>query len=965
VPELCVFLFGYPRVECNGVAIPIRRRKALALLSYLAATGSSHSRDVLAALLWPEHEAARAYAFLRNALWILNATPLSRWLVSTRHTIGLREDPELSIDVAEFRAAHSQCLEDHGPGCVKRLSRAVASFRADFLEGFSVEDSESFEDWQYSESGALRQELAVSLQRLAQVHEARREFEEAIRYARRWLDVQPLNEAAHRRAMELCARSGRRADALSQFDACRDALKSELGLAPSEETSALAERIRQGEAETPTPIHIGDAAPVKLPQYRTPLVGREDELAKAAGLLRSGTCRLLTITGPGGCGKTRLAVAAASQAVGLFPDGIIFVPLVATPSSSHVPLEIADVLGAYCTPDTVDEEQAASTPGAFSDLLLARLKPRRVLLVLDNLEHLLTDLRWVDTLLGNAPGVTLLVTSRHHLNLQDEWVLGIEGLPYPEKAVPLHDLAAFDSVSLFLQSARRANASFSPTEEDWDAIARIVQLLQGMPLGIELAAAWARTMSCRTIVSEIAKSLDFLSARLRDVPKRHHSLRAVFEQSWSLLSKDARSTFRRLSAFRGGFSLDAAKAVAGATLPTLSSLVARSLLRRTSPERFEMLEVLRQYAEERLRAFPEEDARVRDAHSAAYVSLLAEQEGALKGHEQRKSSELVLADIDNVRAGWRRAIATGRVDMLERSALGLFLYCDMRNSFDEGAELFRDAAEGVAEAHEGADGEFSTLYGFLRGLEAWFTRMRRGSPVARPLFAESLQALEGGGMGRELAFVNLLWSFAGYGSIEDRREKLTASLSFFEETHSLWEAAEALEALSATLIETDSKEALAHARRSVEIHEQLADPWGIAMAKCTLGSLYTIAKDHERARVQLEESLALRQENDLDPVGAMQCIFELGFVAGEAGDWAEATRRYAAALTIAEEKGARWAQASIHERLASASVETGNGACAAHHATAARSIYKTFSRRTEAERCESLLQSLDDSQETA
>lgn len=962
MPKLCVFLFGYPRVECDGAAVPIRRRKALALLSYLAATGSSHSRDVLAALLWPEHEAARAYAFLRNALWILNATPLSRWLVSTRHTIGLREDLDLSIDVAEFRAAHSRCLEDRGPRCMERLSRAVASFRADFLEGFSVDDSESFEDWQYSESGALRHELAISLERLAQVHEGRGELDDAIRYARRWLDVQPLNEAAHRRVMELSARSGLRAAALSQFDACCEALKSELGLAPSEETSALAEKIRQGEAGSSAPIRVADVGPVKLPQFRTDLVGREDELAKTVGLLQAGKCRLLTITGPGGCGKTRLAVAAARQAVELFPDGVLFVPLVSTPSSSLVPLEIADVLGAYSVPDAVDEEQAASTPGAFSDLLLARLKPRRLLLVLDNMEHLLTDLRWLTTLLENAPGVTLLVTSRHQLDLQDEWVLGIEGLLFPEKPVPLDELADFDAVSLFLQSARRANASFSPTEDDWEAISQIVQLLQGMPLGIELAAAWARTMSCRTIAHEISDSLDFLSARLRDVPKRHHSLRAVFEQSWSLLSKDARSTFRKLSAFRGSFSLDAAKSVAGATPPVLSSLVAHSLLRRTAPERYEMLEVLRQYAEERLRVTPEEDARVRDVHSTAYLSLLAEQEDALKGREQRKASELVLADIDNVRAGWRRAAAAGHVDLLERAALGLFLYCDMRNSFDEGAELFREAAEGVSK--EGTNHE-SPLYGYLRGLEAWFARMRRGAPVAESLFAESLRALEGSGMGRELAFVNLLWAFAGYGSTEDRREKLSASLSFFEETQSLWEAAEALEALSCTLIETDSKEALAHARRSVEIHEQLADPWGIAMAKCTLGSLYTAAKDHKRARAQLEESLALRQENDLDPLGAMQCIIELGYLSAEAGDWAEASRRYADALAMAEEKGARWAQASIHEWLASVSVKTGDRDYAAHHARAALSIYQSFSRRAEIERCESLLQSLNDSQETA
>ena len=957
--ELCVYLFGYPRVECDEVSVPIRRRKALALLSYLAATGSSHSRDVLAALLWPEHEAARAYAFLRNALWILNATPLSKWLVSTRHTIGLREDPELSIDVAEFRRAHAVCLERDDALCLDQLSNAVGLFRADFLEGFSVDDSEPFEDWQYSESGALKQELATSLERLAEVHEHSGDLDGAIRFASRWLDVQSLNEAAHRRLMELYARSGQRANALAQFDACGRALQDELGLAPSDETTALAKQIRQGELDAPNRPQTTPVIPVQLPQYRTAFVGREKELKRAVDLLRDEDCRLLTITGPGGSGKTRLAVAAASQSVCLFPDGVVFVPLVSTLSSSHVPLEIADVLGAYCTPDEVEEDPSRSTPGAFSDLLMARLKPSHLLLVLDNMEHLLTDLRWVDALLGNAPGVTLLVTSRHQLNLQDEWVLPIKGLPFPEERVPIQDLTEFDAVSLFLQSAKRANATFSPAKQDWEAISRTVRLLQGLPLGIELAAAWARTMSCQTIAAEVASSLDFLSSRLRDVPKRHHSLRAVFEQSWSLLPKEARSTFRRLSVFRGSFSLSAASSVAGATLPVLASLVARSILCRTAPERFEMLEVVRQYAEERLLALPAECARVRDAHASAYLGLLAEQEEALKGHDQRHASERVLADIDNVRAGWRWAASSRRPELLERAAAGLFLYCDMRNTFDEGAELFRGATAELAKDESLAQ---SPLFGLLKGLEAWFSRMRRGTTIAEPLFEESLQVLGRHGMGRQLAFVTLLWAFSGFGSADERREKLVESLTFFEETGASWEAAETLEALAWSLIETDREEALSCARRSVEIHESLADPWGIAMSKCTLGSLYTIAGDHSRARAELEESLALRQENELDPLGAMQCIIELGYLAGQASDFAEASARYAEALAIAEDKGARWAQAAIHEWRASVCAKAGEPTQAIHHARAALSIYKAFTRRVEVDRCQSLLDSLENVQ---
>ena len=956
MPRLRIHLFGYPRLESDGADVPIRRRKALALLSYLATTGSSHSRDTLATLLWPEHESTRAFAFLRNALWILNGTPLSDLLVSSRHTIGLREDPELTIDVSEFRGALSRCLDRDEADCVDRLVRAADLFQQDFLAGFSIEDSEPFEDWQYSESNALRHELGTGLDHLARVHEERGRLDDAIRFVRRWLEIQPLNEAVHRRLMELSAAAGQRAEALAHFDACRETLKRELGLAPSDETSALADAIRRS---TPRPREHPPARrppPLDLPSYRTPFVGRENELARAVTLLRSDGCRLLTVAGPGGSGKTRLAIEAARQVADQFPDGVVHVPLVATASSSDVPLEIEDVLAAYSTPDAIVDERPPAVPGLFSDLLLARLKPQRILLLLDNLEHLLVDLRWLDTLLERAPGIKLLVTSRHQLRLQDEWVLAVEGLPFPRRPLPAEELAGLDSVSLFLQSARRANASFTPSDEDWDAISRIVQLLEGMPLGIELAAAWVRSAGCGTIADEIAKSMDFLSTRLRDIPKRHHSLRAVFEQSWNLLSKDGRSAFRRLAVFRGGFTREAAAAVVDATLPVLAGLVARSLLRPTSSDRIEMLEVLRQYAEERLRASREDDEQTRERHAAYYLSYLAELEESLKGSDQRRASELLLADIDNVRTAWRWAVDHHQAEMLERSATGLFLLCDMRNHFDEGARLFREAAEGFAD-EEGDRGRI--LFGFLKGFEAWFTGMRYSEEDAKTLYQESVETLEKFGMGRELALINVLSAFSGHLTHEAQQERLCESLEFFKETHARWSEAETHEALAWRLLPKNPEGAIAHASRAVAIHQELNDPWGVAMARFTLGSLYRMSEDYDRARVEFEESLALRRGNDLDPMGAMQCIASLGYLASEAGDLAEASRRYGEALELAEEAGAQWFQAATHESLIASTWSLGDHDQAHYHAKAAASLYRSLGRESAALRCEDLLASLE------
>jgi len=951
--ELKIHLFGYPSLEADGVAIPIRRRKALALLAYLAATGSGHSRDVLATLLWPEHDPTRAYAFLRNALWILNRTPLSNWLVATRHTIGLRKDPSLEVDVASFRSAVSGSLDDSSPASIDRLVTAERTYRAGFLEGFTVEDSEPFDDWQISESNALRQELASCLERLADVFTSQHRTDDAARVVRRWLEAQPLDETVHRRMMELLAFSGQRAAALRQFEKCETILREELGLSPSQETLALADRIRDGTIEpasrTPAP-----AVPVRLPTYRTPLIGRNKEISRAVEILLQDACRLLTITGPGGCGKTRLAVAVGAQAVSGFPDGVVFVALASTASSSAVPLHIADAIGASVFRGVTEHTPTGLHPRSAFDLLVDRLGDHRTLLILDNMEHLLVDLRWLVGLLERAPSVTMLVTSRHQLELAEEWVFPIEGLAFPEAASVGPDLVHFDSVSLFIQSARRADASFYPSEEDWGSISQIVRLLEGIPLGIELAASWVRSMSCTAIADEIEGNLGFLSAKRRDVPRRHHSLRAAFDESWRLLGPGGRDAFRRLSVFRSGFTASAAEVVVGASLPTLSSLVTRSLLRRSAGDRYEMLEVLRQYAAERLRTMPEEVDSVRDAHSAYYLDLLAEQEGALKTAGQRDAAERLAPDDDNVRAAWHRAIEGTRSDAIARAAMGLFLILDMRNHFDEGEELFSAAADGLP-----SDGtaERSRLLGFLKGFQAWFARSDRRAP-AETLFRESLAILEPCGTCRELAFVRLLWSFSGFGRAEERRRSLAEALAFFETTGYVWESAEAHSALAWTLREEDPDAAIEHARRSLAIHEELADPWGTAMARYALSSIHCLRGEYAAARAEAEESLALRRGSGLDPSGALQCITTLGYIAQRSEDWQESVSRYEEALAIAEDRSAHWLLPGIHEMLAVSLSHANRTADALDHARVALRMYRAAGTLDAVERCEAMIASL-------
>ncbi|MDD5264212.1 MAG: BTAD domain-containing putative transcriptional regulator [Candidatus Bipolaricaulis sp.] len=344
---LRIRLFGYPQVECAGEPVTVPRRKALALLAYLAVTQSAHSRDALAALLWPEQESARAYALLRNALWLLNQTRLGEWVTSTRHMIGLRPDPELWIDVVEFRRALAPCRTHSHPGvalCERgaaRLEEAVGLYQDRLLAGFAVDDSRSYEEWQYSEADVLSEELMGALDALADYFEQAGRPERALGYAQRQLTAQPLHEPAHRRVMRLRAAMGDRAGALRQFDECVRLLQEELSIGPCGETAALAETIRTATV-APAPARPSHPTPpTSLPRFRTPFFGREDDVKQLIELLTREDCRVVTVTGVGGSGKTRLAVEAARCAAPRFPDGVVFVPLAAVESAAFAPAAIA------------------------------------------------------------------------------------------------------------------------------------------------------------------------------------------------------------------------------------------------------------------------------------------------------------------------------------------------------------------------------------------------------------------------------------------------------------------------------------------------------------------------------------------------------------------------------------------------------------------------------------------------
>lgn len=420
-----------------------------------------------------------------------------------------------------------------------------------------------------------------------------------------------------------------------------------------------------------------------LPVQPTQFVGRRREIDEAVQLLSDPACRLLTLVGPGGIGKTRLSVEIGqrlqAEAAPDYPDGVFFIPLQALEAPELMVTSIADEAGFQFFQGAKPREQ-----------LLDYLSNKRLLLLLDNMEHLLAGVGFLSELLSCAPGVKLLVTSREALNLQEEWVYPLSGMSLPQT----NDREALDNSSaarLFIQQARRVYPAFS-VETEWQGIARICSLVGGMPLGIELAAAWVRAMSCAEIADEIEHNLNILETTARNIPERHRTMRGVLVQSWALLTEAEQQVMRQLAVFQGGFSREAAEAVVGVSLQGLTALVDKSWLRWDSgSRRYDVHELLRQYAAEQLEAAGE-IGKTRDCHADYYAEWMQKREGEIKYRKQDAALNLIEQEFANVRLAWQRAYETRRTALLNQMMEALNFFCDMRAHFVEGREMFEKAA---------------------------------------------------------------------------------------------------------------------------------------------------------------------------------------------------------------------------------------------------------------------------------
>ena len=714
--KLALRLLGAPEITRDGEPVGgFRSNKARALLFYVAVSGRSNSRARLAALLWGDLPQENADANLRKTLTNLRRIAAPH-LTITRYSVALNDENPLRLDVREFEAAFETTLAGDDPDAIKS---AVALYRGDFLDGFYVRQAPEFEAWQLAERYRLREQMAVALQALAEQEAEQGHYAAAIAHAQRLLEMEPLREDVHRLLMALFAQNGQRAQALAQYERVTHVLAEELAVEPGEKTAALFEEIRDSRFVTPALHH-------NLPAPTTSFVGRDPEMARFRAWLQDDAARLLTITGPGGAGKSRLAEEAARGAVGAFAGGVWLVPLAALEDVADVATALATTLQIKLSGRATPEEQVTRS-----------LRRKNALLILDNAEHLVSQAlaRFLQALLTGCPALQIVVTSRQRLEMQAERVLTLPGLAFPDAPATVAGLS-YPARQLFRQRAAAHGRPLPETAEVDEAILLLCRLTDGLPLALELAATWTPVIPLAEIVSGIEGGLDMLATRMHDILVRHRTIQTVFDTTWELLSEKERQIMQRLAYFRGRFSLDAAAAVAQARPGHLRALVNKSLVRARQGGHYDIHELIRHYAVAKLSAQPGEEEEVALHHGRYYAAFLAEREEAIQGQDYLLASAEIEREVDNVRKAWEWMVTTGSLEELANSAETLHYYfMNTQSLFDEAARRFEQAARALT-ANRGE--EVGPLVGRLYLKAAVNRRMLAQLDEAARLAEESL-----------------------------------------------------------------------------------------------------------------------------------------------------------------------------------------------------------------------------------
>ncbi len=850
--------------------------KAYALLVYLAIHRRPLSRAYLAELFWPNREAKRSLANLRVILSSIRQQ-LTPFVTITNQEVSFNVDQNIWFDVYELEnqmtQARAQWHKTHTltQEQVNQLIDIMALYTGSFLADFHVPDSPGFEKWVTEYRHHLEETIIDALDMIVNFHLRSGDYQSGIPFCKQLLQVNQLREETYRQLMLLYALSNNRGKAIEYYELCRQILQEQLGIEPNQKIIETYEQIIHGSIKEAIP----EKQPKSLSSNLSNLIGRQKELEKIIREINDPDCRLLTLMGPGGIGKTRLALEIV-QIYPFFTDGIYFVPLYSLNALEHLPQTIAKEI-----------HFTFKDKGNAKELLINHLSARNILLILDNYDHLIEEgTAFISDLLAQTDSLKILITSRERLNLKQETVLEITPLDFPENVDEAFD--EYSAIKLFVQKARVSQSDYVKPQMNRSAVLQICKTVAGNPLGIELAAAMTRYVSAREISKEIQRNLDFLASTRRDISGGHQSLRAVFEHSWKLLSGEEKNAFRRLSVFPGSFSREAATKITGTSFSVLSALVDKSLVRRNGNGRFQMHQLLRQYAQEKL-SVSDEFPALKTKYCQFYSDFLGKREIRLTGSERLETLEEIKEEIENIRIAWRWMTELNLQNDAEKSLHSLWHFLEAQSWFTEALSLFHLAAEKFNTAEE-----LTILSGRLLRCQGWFQFKTGELSQAKSLLKSSLDIANHYESKSDICFSLTLLGFF-YNSIgepETAKDFCKESLIVAQEINNEWSKAVSLNVLGNIARRMgDYSEAKQLCQESLRIAERNGDHTAEAICLNDLGQLAFLMSDYENANKLCQQSLILSKSVS-DQLGVAISYARLGMIAQAKGDFDTARNLY-------------------------------------------------------------------------
>ncbi len=895
--RLSLSLLGLFQASLDGQPVTgFETAKTRAVLAYLAdGLGQAVSRSTLAGLLWTERSEVAALGNLRHVLANLrhaihDAQASPPFLIIERETIALDPHSDFSVDTGDFRqlVGTASAWKLAAPRSLDTLKQAVSLYRGDFLQGFQLEGSPDFEEWILIRREGYRSQFLDALYELAEASLSQAEYDQAKAYAHRQIEVESWREEAHCQLMQALNLEGRRGEALAQYTVLCSALKKDLGVGPSQETQRLFERIRDG-GLLPKPagrmVESGESPAIRvqvvparklhnLPSQLTSFIGREEEIIAVKSLFCDGTgrrgLRLVTLLGPGGTGKTRLALQAAGELGDYFSDGVWWVELAPLADPGLVVPATAHALG-------IHDQTGFQSLSLLQDFL----EPRHLLLIFDNCEHLIgACAQLAEALLQACSELCVLVTSREALGISGETLFHVLPLSFPDAGEnpPLETLNQYEAIRLFVGRANLVSPGFAINTENAPVIVQICQCLEGIPLAIELAAARTKLLSVEEIINCLADRFQLLTGGSRTALPRYQTLRASIDWSYELLTPEERLLLQRLSVFAGGWTLEAARSInhgedieAGQVLELLGRLVDKSLVNTlavTGNEmRYRMLETIRQYASEKLVETGEAD-RARDWHLQYYCELAEEVEWKLRGPSQVQILDQLEGDMDNLHQAMAYSLeGKGKLGWNPETGLrlvaALLWFWHFRGRQEEG--IYRLELLLAAEVEERGTGLLTPKRTQYRAkalqVAAWLALDVKEINKAMNYSAESRKLYQSLGTNGRLGYAYASYIFGYTATLYDREEykkPLEESLAIFQAEGDQFGVAECLVALGIIArFRNDYEKAKEYYETSLTLREQIGDLNGIALSFYVLGLLAFTQGSIEQERVLMDKSLEL------------------------------------------------------------------------------------------------------------